>query len=78
MTTTDRLKLDIQQGMQELPGEALREIKLFIDFLRMREAAAKRPCSIDIDHELRQMDISEARHLEQEFAAYQELYPRED
>ncbi|GAB6060003.1 hypothetical protein [Desulfonatronum parangueonense] len=78
MPTTDQLQFDIQQGIQSLPGDALQEVKLFIEFLRMREAAARQSCSTDIDLELRQLDMSEARHLEQEFAAYQEIYPRED
>lgn len=78
MPTTDQLQFDIQQGIQSLPGEALKEVKLFVEFLRMRETAAKQSCSVDIESELRQMDLSEARHLEQEFASYQEIYPRED
>jgi hypothetical protein len=77
MPTTDQLQFAIQQGIQSLPGDALKEVKLFVEFLRMREAVARQSCSVDIDLELRQLDMAEARHLEQEFSAYQEIYPRE-
>ncbi len=32
----------------------------------------------DIDHELSQLDFGETLHLEQEFFAYQDHYPREN
>lgn len=76
MATTEQLQQDIQQGIRELPREALSEVKLFIDFIHMREAKAKTFRICDIERELRSMDHSEADHLEQEFSSYQKIYPR--
>ncbi|EIC19464.1 hypothetical protein [Thiorhodovibrio frisius] len=78
MSTINQLQFDIERGIKDLPIQALKEIKLFIDFLHVREGSTQTPYSSDMNYELRQLDIGEARHLEQEFIAYQDRYPREN
>lgn len=63
MATTEQLQQDILQGIRELPGDALCEVKLFIDFIHMRKAKAKSSRACVIERELRSMDHSEADHL---------------
>ncbi|NEX15291.1 MAG: hypothetical protein C1943_01315 [Halochromatium sp.] len=77
-TINQQLQCDIERGIKDLPLQALREVKLFIDFLHLREGATLIADTSEIDHELRQLDSAEARHLEQEFTAYQDQYPREN
>lgn len=75
--TYEQLILDAIKG---LPPAKLDEIVDFIFFLRKREAQTR-----DFDDELReaflraelkQLNRDEELHLEQEFADYEHLYPR--
>lgn len=77
-TINQQLQCDIERSIKDLPLQALREVKLFIDFLHLREGATLIPDSSDIDQALRQLDSAEDRHLEEEFTAYQDQYPREN
>lgn len=77
MESTEKLQNDIFQGLQPLSFSALKEVKLFIDFIKIRENAFSHGVYADIDQELKSMNAHEANHLEQEFANYQEMYPRE-
>lgn len=77
MPTVSQLHFDIQKGIQGLPAQSLEEVKLFIDFLRVREATVVSLDAVDMDQELRQLDTVEAQHLEEEIMDYKDIYPRE-
>ena len=71
----------IIQGLKGLPHEILAEIADFIYFLRKR---AQQPHAFEEElrnalcgEELRQLSRNEEAHLEQEFADYDQRYPRE-
>lgn len=78
MTTVNQLQCDIERSMKSLSLQALKEVKLFIDFLHVREGDAPMSYHSDIDYELHRLDLNEAEHLEKEFIAYQDRYPCEN
>jgi len=71
----------IVQGIRGLPAETLAEIVDFIYFLRKRarqpDIFAEELRSVLLGEELKQLSRDEETHLEQEFADYEQRYPRE-
>jgi len=71
----------IVQGIRGLPAETLAEIVDFIYFLRKRaqqpDSFAEELRSVLLGEELKQLSRDEEAHLEQEFADYEQRYPRE-
>ncbi len=70
----------IVSGIKGLPTETLREIADFVYFVRRR---AIDPTSFQneqfhalVDGDLSILDESELKHLEEEFADYESIYPR--
>lgn len=76
-TIHQQLQSEIQHDIQHLPEQALKEIKCFIDALNARKEGGKTGHPLFTDHDLRQLDLAEAQHLENEFASYREIYPHE-
>ncbi len=78
METTSYEKI-IASGIKGLPTETLREIADFVYFVRRR---AIDPKSFEdeqfralVEEDLDNLDESEAKHLEEEFADYESVYP---
>jgi hypothetical protein len=71
----------IISGIKNLPPEMLQEIADFVYFLRRRAADPKsfeaEQFQIMVEQDLSQLDESELKHLEAEFADYEKLYPHE-
>jgi hypothetical protein len=71
----------IVQGIRGLPTETLAEIVDFIYFLRKRaqqpDLFAEELRSALLGEEVKQLSRNEEAHLEQEFANYEQRYPRE-
>ena len=71
----------IVQGIRGLPAETLAEIADFIYFLRKRaqqpQIFTEELRSALLGEELKQFSRDEEIHLEQEFADYEQRYPRE-
>ncbi|HEX9928020.1 MAG TPA: hypothetical protein VGB02_05665 [Pyrinomonadaceae bacterium] len=71
----------IISGIKNLPPEMLREIADFVYFLRRRAADPKsfeaEQFQIMVEQDLSQLNESELKHLEAEFADYEKLYPNE-
>ena len=71
----------IAQGIRGLPAETLAEIVDFIYFLRKRAQQpsifAEELRSALLGEELKQLSRDGEAHLEQEFADYEQRYPRE-
>lgn len=71
----------IIQGIRGLPAETLAEIADFIYFLRKRaqqpNAFATELRDTLLGEELTQLSRNEEAHVEQEFAGYEQRYPRE-
>lgn len=71
----------IVQGIRGLPAETLAEIADFIYFLRKRaqqpDVFAEELRRALLGEELKQLSQDEETHLEQEFADYEQRYPRE-
>ncbi len=79
METTSYEKI-IVSGIKGLPTETLREIADFVYFVRRR---AVDPKSFEdeqfralVEADLGNLDETEAKHLEEEFADYESVYPR--
>ena len=79
MNTTSYEKI-IVSGIKGLPTETLREIADFVYFVRRR---AVDPKSFEdeqfhalVGEDLSHLDESELKHLEEEFADYESVYPR--
>ena len=79
METTVYEKI-ITSGIKGLPTETLREIADFVYFVRRR---AVDPKSFEdeqfralVEEDLGNLDESELKHLEEEFADYESVYPR--
>lgn len=62
----------ILEGIKGLPPKSLAEIADFADFVRSRSAGGRR-----IGRALRQLSRDQEAHLEEEFAGYGKLCPRE-
>ena len=71
----------ITEGIQGLPDEALAEIADFIYFIRRRalqpQAFAEELKNVLLARDLRHLSRDETAHLEQEFADYDQLHPRQ-
>ncbi len=76
MEPKDKIHHEILQELQHLSFSALKEVKLFIDFLIIREKNAIRDLHVEIDQDLKSMCANETNHLEDEFFNYQDIYPR--
>lgn len=79
METTSYEKI-IVSGIKGLPTDTLREIADFVYFVRRR---AVDPKSFEdeqfralLEGDLGNLDESETKHLEEEFADYESVYPR--
>ena len=79
METTSYEKI-IVSGIKGLPTDTLREIADFVYFVRRR---AVDPKSFEdeqfralVQEDLSSFDELEAKHLEEEFADYESVYPR--
>ncbi len=62
----------ILDRLQGLPPRSLAEIADFVEFVRARSARGRR-----ISPALRKLSRDQEAHLEEEFAGYGQLYPRE-
>ena len=71
----------ITEGIQGLPEVSLAEIADFIFFIRRRatqpQAFAEELRSALLARDLRHLSRDETTHLEQEFADYDQLHPRQ-
>ena len=71
----------IIEGLKGLPPEVLAEITDFVYFVRKRllqpQAFEEEMQNTLLHEELRQLSRDEEAHIEQEFAGYDQLYPRE-
>jgi len=80
MTTPTYQQLIIE-GMKGFPSEVLAEITDFVYFVRKRllqpQAFEEDLQSTLLREELRQLSRDEEAHVEQEFAGYDQLSPRE-
>ena len=80
MTTPTYQQLIIE-GIKGLPPEVLAEITDFVYFVRKRilqlQAFEEEIQNTLLREELRQLSRDEEAHAEQEFAGYDQLYPRE-
>jgi hypothetical protein len=79
--TTPAYEQLIIQGIKGLPPETLAEIADFIYFVRQR-ALQPQAFNEELQHawlgeELKNLSRTEAAHLEEEFAGYEQRYPRE-
>ena len=62
----------ILQGIKGLPSDSLAEIADFVEFVRSRSSGPRR-----IGRDLSRLSRDQEAHLEEEFAGYDKLYPRE-
>ncbi|MBX3002107.1 MAG: hypothetical protein KF893_26520 [Caldilineaceae bacterium] len=71
----------INEGIKELPESALAEIADFVYFVRLRTLSASSPNSnlytLLLDLDLQQARKDSLHHLEEEFADYDQHYPKE-
>lgn len=79
-TAPQSYKQLIIDGIQDLPTELLSEVVDFVYFLRMRATrpelfAAEKYAQL-LHQESLQLDADEAKHLELEFADYEQRFPR--
>jgi len=79
--TTQTYEQLIIQGIKGLPPETLAEIAAFVYFVRQR---ALQPQTFNeelqnalLGEELKKLSRTEEAHLEEEFAGYEQRYPRE-
>jgi hypothetical protein len=79
--TTLAYQQRIIEGLEGLPPEILAEIMDFVYFVRKRvlqpQAFEEEIQNILLREELRHLSRDETAHVEQEFAGYDQLYPRE-
>jgi hypothetical protein len=77
MNTPLNLEQLITEGIKGLPPTYLSEVADFVMFVR-RRALEQRPYDMaDIRHELSLLDAHEQRHLEEEFADFDQQFPKE-
>lgn len=75
METRDKIIDEILQELQHLPFSALKKVKMFTDFLIIREKNVIRDLQIETDQDLKRMCDNETNHLEEEFFNYQDICP---
>lgn len=73
---SQEIENEIFDGLKSLSQDSLRQAKLFIQFLQLRERLEQSPNHIT--NELFLLDKRELLHLEQEFKDYREIYPHEE
>ena len=70
----------IISGIKGLPNETLREVADFVYFVRRRAADPKgfdeEQYRTLLNEDLSSLSKSEVEHLDEEFADYEQLYPR--
>lgn len=70
----------IVSSIKGLPPEALREVADFVYFLRRitdPESFEEEQFRALVEQDLANLDENELKHLEEEFADYEKLYPHE-
>jgi hypothetical protein len=71
----------ITEGIKGLPTELLREVADFVYLLRKRmqdpQGFAEEQSNFLLSAELHQLSRHEERHLEEEFAYYEQRFPRQ-
>lgn len=65
----------IVAGVRRLSPERQREVADFVYFLRLREEASANYDEL-IEKDLADFEGAELKHLEEEFADYEQLHPR--
>ena len=65
----------IVAGVRRLSPERQREVADFVYFLRQREEDGT-DCEELIEKDLADLENAELKHLEEEFADYEQLHPR--
>lgn len=65
----------IVAGIRRLSPERQREVADFVYFLRQREEDGKSYDEL-IERDLAEFESAELKHLEEEFAGYEQLHPR--
>jgi len=78
MSTMEQLRRDLHEEIQALPESLLEEVKLLIDFLRIREAADQGGYPITVDLAMQQLDSVDITHEQEELADYRQLHPHDD
>ncbi|MCY7358596.1 MAG: hypothetical protein LH609_14285 [Rudanella sp.] len=77
MNTAPNFEQLIVEGIKGLPQQCLSEVADFVLFLR-RRAVEQQPYDVDsIRRELSLLDARELQHLEDEFADFEQRYPKE-
>ncbi len=81
MMTPQVYKQLILNGIQDLSPNLLAEVANFVYFLRKQneepDAFTSDQFELLLGKDLQQFDLAEMRHLEEEIADYQQLYPFE-
>jgi len=70
-----QVQAQVLKGLNSLSQESLQQVRLFIDFLRLREKIHR--AGDDLGYDLALLDEIERTHLEDEFEGYRERYPHE-
>ena len=77
MEANVNLKELINEGIRDLPPNYLSEVADFVVFIRQK-ALEQRPYDLaEISHELSLLDAHERQHLDDEFADFEQLFPKE-
>ena len=72
--STAQIENQISQNTKGLPADILQEILDFIQFLKFKKAGV---ITDSVQSTLSGLDSSEAAHLEEEFADYKTVYPKQ-
>ncbi len=70
-----QIETQILQNTKGLPASALQEILDFTQFIRVRKL--KKSLN-NLSVELTTLDKANAKHLEEEFKNYKEIYPKDE
>ena len=77
MNTAPNLEQLIVEGIKGLPYQYLSEVADFVVFVR-RQAMEQQPYDLEsIRHELSLLDAHERQHFEDEFADFDQKFPKE-
>lgn len=77
MNTAPNLEQLIVEGIKGLPHQYLSEVADFVVFIRSRVVEQQAYNIESIRQELSLLDAHEQQHLEDEFADFDQLYPKE-
>ncbi len=72
--SVSQIERQIIQNSKGLPEDILKEILDFIQFLKFKKT---NHVADSIEHSLSKLDLSEMKHLEEEFIDYKTVYPHE-